>query len=117
MLVLSSIALRVIGSVRVTRLLGNQSEPQTTPVIRPPVEAQRVGRVVGQVARVLPWRPTCLRQALAVRWMLRRRGIASQCHLGVVGVAPFAAHAWVTVGGAVVVGGPVGHATRVATFA
>ena len=116
LLVLSSVAVRVLGSARVTRLLGAPSLPDPPPTARAPVEAQRVGRVVGRVAGVLPWRPTCLRQALAVRWMLRRRGIASQCHLGVFTVAPFAAHAWVTVDGAVVVGGPVTRATRVSTF-
>jgi hypothetical protein len=116
LLVLSSVAVRVLGSARVTRLLGVPGLPGAAPVARPPAEAQRVGIVVTRVARMLPWRPTCLRQALAVRWMLRRRGIASECHLGVFTVAPFAAHAWVTVDGAVVVGGPVTRATRVSTF-
>ncbi len=46
--------------------------------------------------------------------MLRRRGIASAGHLGVVGTAPLSAHAWVTVRGRVVQGGPVTHATEVA---
>lgn len=69
-------------------------------------EAERVGRIVAGVARRLPWHPTCLRQALAVQRMLRRRGIAGRLHLGVTHVAVGAAHAWVTVDGRPVVGRP-----------
>lgn len=75
-----------------------------------------MGRAVERVARVLPWRPKCLPQAIATRWMLRRRGISSVGHLGVTDTQPMAAHAWVTVSGAVVQGGPVAHATEVAQF-
>lgn len=60
-------------------------------------EAERVGRVVASVAGRLPWRPTCLRQALAAQRMLRRRGIPARLHLGVAGATAGSAHAWVTV--------------------
>lgn len=116
LLVVSSIAIPLLGSARTTRLLGVPSAPKAVPKVRAPEEALHVGGIVEKVAALLPWRPSCLRQALAVRWMLHRRGIACQCHLGVVSVAPFSAHAWVTVDGAVVVGGPVTNMTRLSTF-
>ena len=60
----------------------------------------------------------CLPQALAAHAMLRRRGIASRLCLG---VAPandaFVAHAWVEVGGDVIVGrSEPGAFTRLAEF-
>jgi hypothetical protein len=66
-------------------------------------EAKRVGHVVGAGAARLPWHPSCLRQALAAQRMLRRRGIPSRLHLGVI--AGGEAHAWVTVGDRAVIGG------------
>jgi hypothetical protein len=68
-------------------------------------EATRVGETAALVARRLPWRPTCLRQALAVQRMLRRRGIPNRLHLGVASPSEATAHAWVTVDGQAVVGG------------
>lgn len=75
-----------------------------------------MGSAVSRAAGLLPWRPTCLPQALAARLMLRRRGIDFESHLGVIKTSPFKAHAWVTVRGTPIVGGPTHHATRVATF-
>ena len=68
-------------------------------------EAALVGDIVARAAGRLPWRPTCLRQALAVQRMLRRRGIPAQLHLGVTSPTEAEAHAWVTVAGEAVVGG------------
>jgi Transglutaminase-like superfamily len=48
--------------------------------------------------------------------MLRRRGIPALSHLGVADAAPLAPHAWVSVNGHVVVGGPVDHAIELAAF-
>jgi hypothetical protein len=50
--------------------------------------------------------PTCLRQAFAAAWMLRRRGIASQLHYGIAKrpAGGFHAHAWLLAGGVPVVG-------------
>jgi Transglutaminase-like superfamily len=67
-------------------------------------EAEQVGRAVARVAHVLPWHPTCLRQALAVQRMLRRRKIACRLHLGVTHPSTGTAHAWVTVEDRAVVG-------------
>ena len=67
----------------------------------------RLGRFVQRVSRVVPG-ATCLTQALALKWMLARRGIACRLRIGVrhdPGGA-FAAHAWLeTPSGEVVLGG------------
>lgn len=77
-----------------------------SPVAPAQVErARHLSNLVARTAGALPWRPTCLRQALALRRMLRRRGVPCAIHLGVTGVEGFAAHAWVTVGTVVILGG------------
>lgn len=112
----SSVAVRVLTTARITRLLGGVADAAPPEIDHARVEeAKRVGRVVRRVAGLLPWHPVCLPQALAARAMLRRRGIRPELHLGIAGVSPLAAHAWVSVDGAVVLGGGV-MASRVATF-
>jgi hypothetical protein len=102
----ASLQLKVRPS-RAARRLGTLTREDGTevPSHAEAEEARRVGRAVAGAAGRLPWHPTCLRQALAVQRMLRRRGIASELHLGVTGVLDSTAHAWVTVGGEAVVGG------------
>src|SRR5947208_2523981 len=76
-LTVATLAVRLLSSPRTTRLLGRPAPPDIErPRGRAGVEARRVGHAVERVARVLPWRPVCLPQALATRWMLRRRAIA-----------------------------------------
>jgi hypothetical protein len=79
-------------------------------------EARRLGRAVERVAAVLPWQPVCLQRALAVGWMLRRRGIDYETHLGITDAQPPSAHAWVTVDGGVVQGAPIDDVTELARF-
>lgn len=79
-------------------------------------QGRRVGRMVARVAALLPWHPTCLRQAMAVRWLLRRRGVPSVVHLGIADVASMDAHAWVTVHGFTVVGRQARSFIPVAAF-
>ena len=118
-LTLASVALRTVPRHRLARLLGR---PEAAPACEaratdvPDPRAPRVGRAVERVARVLPWRPSCLPQAIATRAMLRRRGIACKGHVGVVSTSPLEAHAWITVDGRVVQGGPVRDATELAAF-
>jgi hypothetical protein len=51
---------------------------------------------------------TCLPRALAMNWMLRRRGLSAEVCIGARLVGrPLPAHAWVELDGAVVIGGPV----------
>jgi len=115
-LCVASLAVRLLPSATTTRLLGRPSPASVQERSMPGPRAARVGRAVERVASVLPWKPVCLPQAVAVRFMLHRRRIPCRCHLGVVQSSPALAHAWVTVAGSVVQGGPVGHATEVASF-
>ena len=88
----------------------------------PPPEGRRLGRkvarVVRRVARHVPFRAVCLPQAMSAQWMLRRRGIPSRLFFGARRrLRPETAHpedglasgmdfhAWLTVGGACVLGG------------
>ena len=115
-LIRASVALRLSPEANIARLLGEPSDPAQGPPARPHLDAWRVGTAVSRAAGLLPWRPKCLPQALAARMMLRRRGIDFESHLGVIETSPFKAHAWVTVRGTPIVGGPTHHATRLATF-
>jgi hypothetical protein len=104
----ASLELRVLPAPRTVRLLGTvqPAEPVEPPGADQLREAALVGSVITRVAARLPWRPTCLRQALAAKRMLARRGIVNRLHLGVTGAAVAEAHAWVTVGDLAVVGRP-----------
>lgn len=121
-LTLASLALRALPRRRLARLLGRPeaAAPPDTRHARAAgasdARASRVGRAVERVARVLPWHPSCLPQAIATRAMLHRRGIPCEGHVGVVSMSPLEAHAWVTVDGHVVQGGPVRDATELAAF-
>ena len=70
---------------------------------------ERVAFAIPRVAAHLPWRADCLVQALAAERWLRREGIASCLHLGVPKVKADAlqAHAWLTVGERIVIGGKI----------
>jgi len=57
--------------------------------------ARQVGASVERVARFTWWRSMCLEKALAGKWMLRRRGIASTMYVGMARRgSEFVAHAW-----------------------
>ena len=68
--------------------------------------ARRIGRIVPKVAAGVPFEAACLPQALAARWMLRRRGVASRLSFGVRRPpgADLQVHAWLTTEGDGVVG-------------
>ncbi len=70
-----------------------------------------VRRAVRRAARNVPWRALCFEQALAVRGMLRRRGLSCILHYGIARDAAagpgLQAHVWVTSGGHMVIGGEV----------
>ena len=70
--------------------------------------AVEVSWAVQAAARHIPLRFVCLPQAIAAKWMLRRRGLATTLYLG---VAPdrakpdaIAAHAWLRAGDKIVTG-------------
>jgi predicted N-acetyltransferase YhbS len=102
----ASVELGLVRSTRTERLLGSlRTDAESEQVSLTQLgEAQRVGYAVFRAARLLPWHPTCLRQAISVKRMLRRRGIASRLKLGISNSAEGEAHAWVTVQGQPVIG-------------
>ena len=58
--------------------------------------AHRIARLVGIAANHGPYRATCLRQSLALWWLLRRRGIPAELRIGVrKDGGELQAHAWV----------------------
>jgi Transglutaminase-like superfamily/Uncharacterised nucleotidyltransferase len=70
-------------------------------------QGERVAQALQRMGRRVPWTGHCLAQALAGKYMLRRRGIASTLHLGVAkdSKTNLEAHAWLRVGDVVVAGG------------
>ena len=80
-----------------------------SPHTRPPApsgDVRRFAWAVRNSARAIPG-ASCLTQALAFQAMLHRCGVASELKLGVRHNehGNFAAHAWVSVGGEVLLGG------------
>lgn len=78
-------------------------------------QAWACARAVNRAARRSPWRTTCLIRAMAGRAMLRRRGMPCTLYLG---VAPggaerrLRAHAWLSAGGEIILGGQEASAFR-----
>lgn len=80
---------------------------------RRPDELALIDRVAFAIPRMgarVPWRSSCLVQALAARRWLASKGVASELHLGARKPADgdMEAHAWLTAGGRTVVGGEPG---------
>ena len=73
------------------------------------VDLSRLRGAVDATARRVPWRAVCFQRALALRAMLRRRGVASVLHYGIARADGEAlkAHVWLSVAGDVVIGGEV----------
>lgn len=90
------------------RLDLKMTEPPPNVAVDRIVTAVHVGRMVRRIANALVGTNSCLVQAIAVRWMLRCRGIPCRSALGVRQSAPgrLESHAWVRVGDVVVSGGP-----------
>jgi hypothetical protein len=91
--VLASVRLRATGLERTQRRMAGPQRPV------PPDADERAAastRVVGAVARRLPYARTCLPRSIALWALLRRQGIDSEVVIGVrPGGAPLDAHAWV----------------------
>lgn len=61
---------------------------------------------VSSMSRYTPWESKCLVQAIVMKWMLNKRNVESNLHLG-IGRDPkkgLVAHAWLSSGGMVVIG-------------
>lgn len=97
-----SLSLRWMGYKRTRRLLAATSRREPRNAAPADMErAERLALLANIAGRRGPVRTTCLRQALAVHWMLRRRGLQPQLLLGVgrlEGAAPDM-HAWVELQG------------------
>ena len=86
-----------------------------------PAELASLRWAVEAMARRVPWRALCFERALALRALLRRRGIASVLHYGISNDADsdgtLIAHVWLSVAGEVVIGGEAAaRVARVASF-
>lgn len=70
---------------------------------------ERVAFAIPRAAERVPWKATCLVQALAAKRWLGRMGIDSRLKLGArkTGEQALDAHAWLEAGGRVVVGGEI----------
>jgi len=79
-----------------------EDQPRHLPAIRQVFWAIRV------MSRNLPWKNTCLVQAMAGQWMLRRRGVPGTLYLGLARdqeSGELLAHAWLRSGQKMVTGG------------
>ena len=93
--------LRLLGYNRTRALLERLSQAAKRPIPADPTTAtadiaQRLARLVSIAANHGPYRATCLRQSLALWWLLRRRAIAADLRIGVrKEQGELQAHAWV----------------------
>ena len=108
LLPLVDLSLRGAGLRRTQRLLGvdeNAPAPTVTPAAA--ASAQRLAQLAAIAGRHGLYANTCLRQALAVQWWLRRRGLPSQLRIGARrNGETLDAHAWVELGGTPLAQGP-----------
>ena len=85
-----------------------------------PREVRRVTAAIQRAGRHTPWRSNCLTQAIAGKWMLRRRHIPTRLCFGVGkdDLRRFDAHAWLQIGSTTILGGhAAGRYAIVGTFA
>jgi hypothetical protein len=92
-------AVRLIVFKPTSDLLAHLAGPKAPPLADPAAEseqAQRLARLVSIAANHGPYRATCLRQSLVLWWLLRRRAIPAELHIGVRKArGELEAHAWV----------------------
>lgn len=83
--------------------------------------ARMIGGAIRSAVNYTPWESVCLPQAVAAKWMLKRRRIPCTVYLGVMKddnkPDKLAAHAWIRCGQAILTGAK-GHRqyTVVSTF-
>jgi hypothetical protein len=99
-------ALRCLGVRRTYRLLSGtvaSAGVESTVSLAVQASAMRLGQLLDIASRHGPYRATCLRQSLALWWLLRRRGLPAELRIGVAKVdAQMQAHAWVELAGRVI---------------
>lgn len=115
-----SLALHTVGYHRTLRWLERRSEhryPRTATVAELAF-AQRTAQLAAIAGRHGPVTTTCLRQALAIYWLLRRRGLQPSLKLGVarINTTPDM-HAWVELNGTRLAQPAMHHAAFLASTA
>lgn len=108
LLPLVDLSLRGWGLRRTQRLLGLDRECADTPIAPEAASAaQRLAQLAAIAGRRGLYANTCLRQALAVQWWLRRRGLPAQLRIGARrNGETLDAHAWVELAGTPLAQGP-----------
>lgn len=108
LLPLVDLSLRGIGLRCTQRLLGLDDEGVDAPVAPDAAaDAQRLAQLAAIAGRRGLYANTCLRQALAVQWWLRRRGLPAQLRIGARrNGGTLDAHAWVELAGMPLAQGP-----------
>jgi hypothetical protein len=108
-LALVSIAIRIAPFRAVVKAASSRrrTKPASTPAARAAVA--RCRWAVEKWGDRVPWRTVCFQKGLALHMMLRRRGIASVLHYGVMQNAArgLAAHVWISEGDRLVLGGEI----------
>ena len=108
---LARLAINIVPFPRLTKHLGVPRVESPAEVPLPHLqEARRVARAVKSASHYTPWKSNCFPQAIAAKYILRRRGITSTLYLGAAFKArsELEAHAWLRCGQFYVTGG-VGH--------
>jgi hypothetical protein len=116
---LVELGLRLLGPRRLIALLERALPAAGSPLGERDDEvaaARRAERLIGSAASGSPFRATCLRRAIALWWVLRRRGVACEVRLGVRREnGRVLAHSWVA-SGPVVLGEGDDQGRRFAAF-
>lgn len=97
--------------------LGEPGAPGVSSDEPEPLGALRVAHAIQIVHSHTPWNSNCLAQALAGRWMLKRRGFPSTIYFGIAKgpTGNLEAHAWLKGNRRILTGG--GELERYATVA
>jgi hypothetical protein len=96
------VAVRLLDYRRTRAWLDQRAERRSRKLPGPQGRVEAYRLATSRVTRY-SWLPgNCLSRSLALLWLLRRNGHASELHLGVsLAGGDFAAHAWVTLDGCV----------------
>jgi hypothetical protein len=100
-LAVASLAIRLLPFRRIAAFAARAPRRPAHASVNP----ARLRWAVRAWARRVPWKAVCFQNALAMQAMLRRRGIASVLHYGIGREDGLKAHVWLSVGGAIVIGG------------
>ena len=106
-LILSWIRIQFISPKRwASRLLDSDPDYSSEPSEEQRETTRRVAKAVSRVVRNAPVKLVCLPQAMAARWMLRRRGIAPKMYIGAPLIRDEESefHAWLKLGDQWIVG-------------